>query len=44
MQTDTERKFKDKLYEQFARIGKSLSNPCRLEILELLADGERHVG
>jgi DNA-binding transcriptional ArsR family regulator/rhodanese-related sulfurtransferase len=43
MQTDAERKFKDKLYEQFARIGKSLSNPHRLEILELLAEGERCV-
>ena len=43
MQTDTERNFKDKLYEQFARIGKSLSNPHRLEILELLAEGERCV-
>jgi DNA-binding transcriptional ArsR family regulator/rhodanese-related sulfurtransferase len=43
MHTDTERKFKDKLYEQFARIGKSLSNPHRLEILELLAEGERCV-
>jgi rhodanese-related sulfurtransferase len=37
------RHFKDQLYEQFARIGKAFSNPHRLEILELLAQGERTV-
>jgi rhodanese-related sulfurtransferase len=37
------RQFKDQLYEQFARIGKALSNPHRLEIVELLAQGERTV-
>jgi rhodanese-related sulfurtransferase len=37
------RHFKDELYAQFARIGKALSNPHRLEILELLAQGERTV-
>lgn len=37
------REFKDRLYEQFARIGKALSSPHRLEILELLAQGERTV-
>ena len=37
------RQFKDELYEQFARIGKALSNPHRLELLELLAQGERTV-
>jgi rhodanese-related sulfurtransferase len=37
------RQFKDNLYAQFARIGKALSNPHRLEILELLAQGERTV-
>jgi rhodanese-related sulfurtransferase/DNA-binding transcriptional ArsR family regulator len=31
------------LYEQFARIGKALSNPARLELLDLLAQGERSV-
>jgi rhodanese-related sulfurtransferase len=37
------RQFKDELYEQFARIGKALSNPHRLELVELLAQGERTV-
>lgn len=42
--TDTaHRAFKDRLYGQFARIGKTLSNPHRLELLELLAQGERTV-
>ena len=35
------RAFKDRLYSQLARIGKALSSPHRLEILELLAQGER---
>ena len=35
--------FKDRLYGQYARIGKALGNPARLEILELLAQGERTV-
>lgn len=37
------RVFKDRLYRQYARIGKALGNPARLEILELLAQGERTV-
>jgi DNA-binding transcriptional ArsR family regulator len=37
------RTFKDRLYGQFARIGKALASPHRLEILELLAQGERTV-
>jgi rhodanese-related sulfurtransferase/DNA-binding transcriptional ArsR family regulator len=37
------RDFKNRLYGQFARIGKALSSPHRLEILELLAQGERTV-
>jgi DNA-binding transcriptional ArsR family regulator/rhodanese-related sulfurtransferase len=37
------RAFKDRLYGQFARIGKALGNPHRLELLELLAQGERTV-
>lgn len=37
------RAFKDGLYELYARIGKGLSNPHRLEMLELLAQGERTV-
>src|SRR5688572_10098947 len=37
------RRFKDALYGQFARIGKAVGSPHRLEILELLAQGERTV-
>lgn len=37
------RNFKDRLYDQFARIGKALANPGRLELLDLLAQGERTV-
>ena len=37
------RMFKDQLYEQFARIGKALASPKRLELLDLLAQGERTV-
>jgi rhodanese-related sulfurtransferase/DNA-binding transcriptional ArsR family regulator len=43
MATNTHREFKDRLYGQFARIGKALSSPHRLEILELLAQSERTV-
>ncbi|MFQ5538666.1 MAG: ArsR/SmtB family transcription factor [Gemmatimonadota bacterium] len=37
------RALKDGLYEQFARIGKGVSNPHRLEILDLLCQGEKSV-
>jgi len=37
------RAFKDRLYGQFARVGKALSSPHRLELLELLAQAERTV-
>ena len=37
------RDFKDRLYGEFARIGKAMANPHRLEILEVLAQGERTV-
>jgi rhodanese-related sulfurtransferase/DNA-binding transcriptional ArsR family regulator len=37
------RAFKDRLYAQLARVGKALANPHRLELLELLAQGERTV-
>jgi len=43
MPNDAQREFKNRLYGQFARIGKTLSSPHRLEILELLAQGERTV-
>ncbi|KAB2486607.1 ArsR/SmtB family transcription factor [Priestia endophytica] len=38
-----ERHLKDLLYEGFARIGKSLSSPKRLEILDLLSQGPKSV-
>jgi rhodanese-related sulfurtransferase len=37
------RELKNTLYEQVARVGKALSSPKRLEILELLAQGEKTV-
>ena len=43
MTSDAHRQFKDRLYGQFARIGKALSSPHRLEMLELLAQSERTV-
>ena len=38
-----ERKLKSLLYEQVARIGKAVSSPKRLELLELLGQGEKAV-
>lgn len=43
MDKERKREFKNRLYEQFARIGKALSSPRRLELLDLLAQGERTV-
>ncbi len=43
MDKQEKRKFKNVLYEQFARIGKALSNGHRLELLEVLAQGEHSV-
>jgi rhodanese-related sulfurtransferase/DNA-binding transcriptional ArsR family regulator len=37
------RDVKDTLYEQFARIGKAVANPKRIELLDLIAQGERSV-
>lgn len=37
------RAFKDQLYAQFARLGKALASPQRLELLDVLAQGERTV-
>jgi rhodanese-related sulfurtransferase len=34
------RQFKDKVYSELARITKSMANPHRIEIIELLAQGE----
>ena len=37
------RVFKDSLYGEFSVLGKALANPHRLELLDLLAQGERSV-
>lgn len=37
------RRFKDALYEQLARLGKAISAPKRLELLDLLCQGPRTV-
>jgi len=37
------RQFKDAIYEQFSRIGKAISSPKRLEMLDLLCQGEKTV-
>jgi len=45
MLTDAKRfkAYKSELYSQFARVGRAVANPRRLEILDLLAQGERTV-
>jgi rhodanese-related sulfurtransferase/DNA-binding transcriptional ArsR family regulator len=40
---DDRREFKTRLYGQFARIGKALASPRRIELLDLLAQGEHRV-
>lgn len=37
------RVFKDRIYEQLARVGKSVASPQRLELLDLLSQGPRTV-
>jgi rhodanese-related sulfurtransferase len=37
--TGSARRFQDAIYEQFARIGKAVSSPKRLELLDLLCQG-----
>ena len=37
------RDVKDGLYAQFARIGKAVAHPKRIELLDLLCQGERSV-
>jgi rhodanese-related sulfurtransferase len=37
------RRFKTAIYEQFARVGKAIANPARLELLDLLCQGPRTV-
>jgi rhodanese-related sulfurtransferase/DNA-binding transcriptional ArsR family regulator len=39
----TGREARDLLYAQFSRLGKAVSNPKRIELLELLAQAERSV-
>lgn len=41
--TTPHRRFKDAIYEQFARLGKAISAPKRLELLDLLCQGPRTV-
>src|SRR5215813_190631 len=43
MNETAHRTFKDRLYGQFALIGKALASPARLELLELLAQSPRTV-
>lgn len=43
MNHENKRQFKSELFEQFARVGKALAAPQRLEILELLAQEEKPV-
>jgi len=43
MNTNEKRIFKNQLYEQFARIGKALASPHRLELLDVLAQCDRTV-
>jgi rhodanese-related sulfurtransferase len=41
--TSPGRRFKNAIYDQFARIAKALSSPHRIELVELLAQGPRTV-
>lgn len=43
MKTTRKRQFKNELYDQFARLAKALGSGRRLELIELLAQGERTV-
>src|SRR5262245_45151722 len=43
MATKDHRTFKNKLYGQFALIGKALASPSRIEFLEVLAQSPRTV-
>src|SRR5918995_3238560 len=38
-----DRESKDRLFAEFARVGKTLGSPKRLELLDLVAQGERSV-
>ena len=39
----TGREFKNRIYEEFARVGKAISSPRRLELIDLLCQGPRTV-
>lgn len=41
--TDPSRSIKDRLYAQVARMGKAISSPKRLELIEILCQGEKTV-
>ncbi|MDR3622813.1 MAG: metalloregulator ArsR/SmtB family transcription factor [Paludisphaera borealis] len=43
MKTPEKRAFKARLFGEFARIGKALSSPHRLQLIEVLSQGERTV-
>ena len=43
MATSPSRRFKDDVFEQFARIGKAVASPKRLELLDILCQGPRTV-
>lgn len=43
MTPEKKREVKDALYQEFARIGKAASSPRRLELLDLLSQGEKSV-
>jgi len=43
MQKEAKRQFKNRLFDQFARIGRALGNAHRIELLDVLAQGERSV-
>lgn len=43
MTREKNRRFKDAIYEQFARIGKAVASPKRLELLDVLCQGPRTV-
>jgi len=43
MAVSPNRQFRDDIYEQFTRIGKAIASPKRLELLDLLCQGERTV-
>jgi rhodanese-related sulfurtransferase len=40
---DQKRRVKNALYEEFARVGKAVASPRRLELLDLLSQGEKSV-